>query len=199
MTALSFAAGQLVAPVSSRDHQLGEPTAPLTLVEYADFECSYCGGAYHVVKALERQLGRRLRVVFRHFPLAVVHPHAELAAEAAEAAAAQRQFWRMHALLFEHQTALDGQALTNYAAALGLDLARFTRELRERVHAAHVQEDFMGGVRSGANGTPTFFINGTRHDGPYDFENLLAALENAAPSAMQEKMDEERRPSPKSP
>jgi protein-disulfide isomerase len=186
MTAPSVAA-RLVSPVTDRDHQLGAPTAPVTLVEYADFECSYCGQAYHVVKALERRLGRGLRVVYRHFPLTVVHPDAEPAALAAEAAGAQGKFWQMHGLLFEHQTALDRDALESYAAALGLDMRRFTRELEGRVHADRVREDFMGGIRSGVNGTPTFFINGLRHDGAYDLGSLLSALQKAAPSAMDER------------
>jgi protein-disulfide isomerase len=192
MTQRSSAA-RLVVPVTERDHCLGSPTAPVTLVEYGDFECAHCGQAYHVVKALVRRLGKQLRLVYRHFPLTVVHPHAELAAEAAEAAGSQNRFWQMHALLFEHQSALGGQGLLSYAASLELDLQRFAAELSEHVHAERIREDFMGGVRSGVNGTPTFFINGLRHDAPWDFGSLLSAVEAATPSVI----DERRRPIPK--
>jgi protein-disulfide isomerase len=117
--------------------------------------------------------------VFRYFSLTTVHPHAQAAAETAEAAGAQGMFWEMHYVLFEHQQALEAEALVQYAAALGLDLARFSRELAGHIHAARVREDFLSGVRSGVNGTPTFFINGVRHDGAYDFDTLLNAIESA--------------------
>ena len=149
----------------------------MTLVEYGDYECPSCGQAYPIVKELQRRLGRQLRFVFRNFPLATAHPHAERAAEAAEAAASQGQFWAMHDRLFENQNALDDEHLVQYAVALGLDESRFVSELAGHVHAARVREDFMGGVRSGVNGTPTFFINGVRHDGPFDLGALLAAIE----------------------
>src|SRR5947209_14587104 len=109
-----------------------------------------------------------MRFVFRNFPLATAHPHAEHAAEAAEAAGSQGQFWAMHDMLFENQDALDDEDLVRYAAALGLDESQFVTDLAGRAYAARVREDFMGGVRSGVNGTPTFFINGGRHDGPFD-------------------------------
>jgi protein-disulfide isomerase len=171
------AAARLVVPVSNRDHILGQVTAPVTLVEYGDYECSYCGQAHHVVKQLRQLLGRQLCFVFRHFPLTTVHPHAELAAEAAEAAGAQGKFWEIHDVLFEHQHALAPDDLVRYAAALGLDLSEFSSELARHVHAPRVREDFMGGVRSGVNGTPSFFINGVRHDGSFDFDTLLNAIE----------------------
>jgi protein-disulfide isomerase len=120
--------------------------------------------------------------VFRNFPITTSHAHAEQAAEAAEAAAAQGRYWPMHDLLFENQRRLRDQDLRGYAEQAGLDLERFDRELAEHVHAARVREDFMSGVRSGVNGTPTFFINGVRHDGSYEVEPLLAALEQAAAS-----------------
>src|SRR5262249_5192993 len=159
------------------DHALGPETAPVTLVEYGDYQCPACGQAYPIIKELLDRLGPRLRLVFRNFPLATVHPHAEGAAEAAEAAGAQGQFWAMHDVLFENQDALGGEDLVAYASALGLDESRFVGELTDRVHAARVREDFVGGVRSGVNGTPTFFINEGRHDGPFDLDSLLEAVE----------------------
>ena len=173
------AAARLSMPVGERDHILGPPGAPVTLVEYGDYECPHCGAAHPVVKRLQRELGSRLRVVYRHFPLTTVHPHAEPAAEAAEAAGAQGRFWEMHDVLFEHQQALEYEGLIGYAAALGLDQARVVNELALHVHAPRVREDFMSGVRSGVNGTPTFFINGVRHDGTYDFASLAAAVGDA--------------------
>jgi protein-disulfide isomerase len=125
-------------------------------------------------------MGERLRFVFRNFPITTSHAHAEQAAEAAEAAAGQGTFWPMHDLLFENQRRLRDQDLRGYAEQAGLDVERFDSELAEHVHAARVREDFMSGVRSGVNGTPTFFINGARHDGSYEVEPLLAALEQAA-------------------
>jgi protein-disulfide isomerase len=171
------AAARLAVPVSDRDHILGRITAPVTLVEYGDYECPYCGQAHHVVKQLRQLLGHQLCFVFRHFPLTTVHPHAQHAAEAAEAAEAQGKFWEMHYVLFEHQHALNPDDLVRYAAALGLDLSQFTSELARHVYAPRVREDFMSGVRSGVNGTPSFFINGVRHDGSSDFETLLNAIE----------------------
>jgi protein-disulfide isomerase len=171
---------QLILPVSERDHSQGPATAPVTLVEYGDYECPYCGAAYPIVKEIQQRLGDRLRFVFRNFPITTAHPHAELAAEAAEAAGAQGKFWEMHDALFEHQRALDDGHLERCAGAVGLDVERFDREMEDRVYAGRVREDFMSGVRSGVNGTPTFFINGRRHDGSYDLETLLAAIEAAA-------------------
>lgn len=175
---------RLAVPVGERDHVLGPLAAPVTLVALGDYQCRHCGQAYHIQNAIERRMTRRLRIVYRHFPLSVSHPRAEVAAEAAEAAGAQGKFWQMHALLFENQGELDDAALLRYAAHLDLDLLRFRRELGERVYADRVREDFMVGIRSGANGTPTFFINGVRYDGPQDFTTLLQALEAASPPAI---------------
>jgi protein-disulfide isomerase len=171
---------RLTLPVGARDHSQGPADAPVTLVEYGDFECPYCGRAYPIVKALQRRLGDRLRFVFRNFPLTNVHPHAAHAAEAAEAAAAQGRYWEMHDRLFERQRALDDAHLQRYAADIGLDVAHFAAELEAGRHRARVQEDFLSGVRSGVNGTPTFYINGVRHDDSYALDVLLAALERAA-------------------
>ena len=156
---------RLTPPVSDRDHIQGPLAAPVTLVEYGDYECPHCGKAYPIVQAVQRRLGDRLRFVFRNFPLAESHPHARRAAEAAEAAAAQGRFWRMHDMLFEHQHALEDADLVHYAEMLQLDVERFSRELRDGAYAQRVSDDVHGGARSGVNGTPTFFVNGVRYDG----------------------------------
>jgi protein-disulfide isomerase len=171
------ASARLVNQVGESDHALGPETAFVTLVEYGDYQCPACGQAYPIVKELLARLGQRVRFVFRNFPLATVHPYAEGAAEAAEAAGVQGRFWDMHDVLFEHQEALGGEDLVAYGSALGLSESRFVRELTEHVHAARVREDFKGGVRSGVNGTPTFFINDWRHDGSFDLDSLLGAVE----------------------
>jgi protein-disulfide isomerase len=170
----------LTVPVSQRDHIAGPTTAIVTLLEYGDYQCPHCGMAHPVVKQIRRSpLGRWLRFAYRHFPLTTIHPFAEPAAEAAEAAGEQGLFWDIHDLLFENQERLDPDCLLEFAAALELDVPRFTQELSARRYAPRVREDFMSGVRSGVNGTPTFFVNGVRHDGSYDFESLSAAIESA--------------------
>ena len=173
----------LTPPVSADDHRAGSDDAPVTLVEYGDYECPHCGVAYPVVQEIRRILGPDLRFVFRNFPLAQIHPHAQRAAEAAEAAAAQGEFWGMHDLLFENQDALEESDLLRYAAALSLDGERFARELSAGLYADRVRRDFRSGVKSGVNGTPTFFINGVRHDAPWDLPTLLAAVEAATAAA----------------
>ena len=170
---------RLTVPVNESDHALGASSAPVTLVEYGDFECPHCGRAYYVTKSLKVRLGPQLRVIYRHFPLATVHPHAGRAAEAAEAAAAQGTFWPMHDWLYEHQESLDDGSLVRAGAQLGLDRRRLIDELGRGVHAPRVREHFMSGVRSGVNGTPTFFINGWRHNGGYDFDTLFEAVQRA--------------------
>jgi protein-disulfide isomerase len=173
----------LSLPVTEdRDHIEGPAEAAVTLVEYGDYECPYCGAAYPIIKEVQARMGERLRFVFRNFPITTSHPHAEQAAEAAEAAAGQGRFWQMHDLLFENQRRLADQDLHAYAENLGLDVGLFDEELAEHAHAERVREDFMSGVRSGVNGTPTFYINGVRHDDSYEVETLLAALERAAAS-----------------
>ena len=175
----------LTLPVSEdRDHIQGPPDAAVTLVQYGDYECPYCGAAYPIIKEVQARMGERLRFVFRNFPITTSHPHAEQAAEAAEAAAGQGKFWQMHDLLYENQRRLRDQDLRAYAEKLGLDVELFDKELGEHVHAGRVHEDFMSGVRSGVNGTPTFYVNGARHDDSYDIETLLAALERAAASEL---------------
>jgi protein-disulfide isomerase len=171
----------LTLPVAAdRDHVQGPAGAAVTLLEYGDYECPYCGAAYPIVKEVQSRMGDGLRFVFRNFPITTSHPHAEQAAETAESAAAQGRFWEMHDLLYENQARLRDPDLRGYAESLGLDVDRFDRELAEHVHATRVREDFMSGVRSGVNGTPTFYINGVRHDDSYDLETLLAALERVA-------------------
>ena len=174
-------AAELTQPVSDdRDHIQGPADAPVTFVEYGDYECPYCGAAYPIIKEVQSRMGDRLRFVFRNFPISTSHPHAEQAAEAAEAAASQGKFWEMHDLLYENQEHLDDADLHRYADQLGLDVGVFDEELAEHVHAERVREDFMSGVRSGVNGTPTFYVNGARHDGGYQLGELLAALEDSA-------------------
>jgi protein-disulfide isomerase len=164
---------------SSRDHVLGSETARVTLLEYGDFECPYCRTAHPVTKEAMRILRNKFRFAYRHFPLTQAHPHAGLAAEAAEAAGAQERFWQMHDLLLQNQHSLRLPDLLVYAQMLGLDLDRFGADLQHHVHAPRVREDFMSGVRSGVNGTPTFFINGVRYNGSWDLEALLQALRSA--------------------
>ena len=164
-----------------RDHIRGPADAPLTLVEYADFQCPFCSRATGVVDALRERFGDDLRYVFRHLPLVDVHPEAAWAAEAAEAAAAQGAFWEMHDRLFSHSNQLDPASLLAHAAALGLDIERFSRELGAGAHAAHVREDVASAEASGATGTPTFFANGRRQVGRYDQEALAAALTGERP------------------
>jgi len=168
---------QLRQPVSDQDHRQGPDDAPVQLVEYGDYECSYCGRAYTIVKAVQERLGQRMQLVFRNFPLSTIHPSAELAAEAAEAAGAQGRFWEMHDALFENQTELGADLVIALAQGLALDLPRYMRELSERVYKERVQRDFLGGVRSGVNGTPTFFVNGIRYDNPVEVDSLTAMLE----------------------
>ena len=169
----------LVVPVDDgRDHIRGPEKAPVTVVEYGDFECPYCGLAEPAVRELLRDFGD-VRYVWRHLPLTDVHPHAQLAAEATEAAARQGAFWEMHDLLLEHQGALTVRDLMGYAASLGLDTERFTADLRKHVGAARVAEDTDSADLSGVSGTPTFFVNGMRHYGAYDIETLSKAVKLA--------------------
>jgi protein-disulfide isomerase len=181
MTQARRARARLVLPVSEeRDHIRGPREAAVTLVEYGDYECPFCGQAYYVVKDLEQRAGNLMRFVFRNFPLTTVHPHAERAAEAAEAAGAQGKFWEMRGCLYENQQALEDGDLLEYAALVGLDIDRFVRDMRDGRYLDRIRTDFLSGVRSGVNGTPTFFINNVRHDGPWEFVSLMTALEEAA-------------------
>jgi protein-disulfide isomerase len=167
---------QLAQPVTEDDHIAGPMDAPLTLVEYGDFECPHCRAAHPVVKQIQSVLGDTLRFVYRHFPLAEIHAHAERAAEASESAGAQGAFWEMHDVIFENQDALTNRDLIRYAAAIDIDAQQVAEDLDSGTWQPRVRRDFVSGVRSGVNGTPTFFINGMRHDGPFDAQSLLAAL-----------------------
>ena len=162
----------------ARDHVRGAVDGRVTLVEYGDFQCPYCGDAYPVVRALLKDYDR-LRFVFRHMPLPDLHPRAPAAAEAAEAAGAQGHFWDMHDRLFENQHALSDEQLREHAAALGLDVERFDRELCEGVHTERVQEDLRGGAQSGIPSTPRFFVNGAIHLGSANEPELRRVIEAA--------------------
>jgi protein-disulfide isomerase len=170
----------LKIPVTSADHIQGDAHAPAILVEYGDYECPHCGIAFPIVKQVQEHFGRRLGFVFRNFPLNEIHPHAEDAAEAAEFAAAEKRFWEMHDALFENQDALELSMLLELANELGLSVEALDRALGDGKYTPRVREDFRGGVRSGVNGTPTFFINGVRHDDSFDLDTMLAAIEDAA-------------------
>ena len=160
----------------ARDHVRGAAEARVTLVEYGDFQCPYCGDAYPVVQELVERYGDSLRFVFRHMPLADLHPRAPAAAEAAEAAGAQGRFWEMHDRLFTHQLELTDADLREHAAAIELDLDRFDRELDEGIHRARVEEDFRSGVRSGTPSTPRFFVNGLMHLGSPSYPELAERI-----------------------
>ena len=170
----------LAGPVDAeRDHNRGRADAPVTLIEYGDFECPYCGQAEAVLRELLRDARDDVRYVWRHLPLMDVHPSAELAAQASEAAAAQGAFWEMHDVLLEHQDALTMPDLLRYAGELELDVERFNDELERQVHAPRVAEDVDGADRSTVSGTPTFFVNGRRHYGAYDIDALKQAVRGA--------------------
>jgi protein-disulfide isomerase len=169
----------LALPVGNRDHIQGLSSAIVTLMEYGDYQCPFCGDAYPIIKRIQKHFGEQLGFAFRNFPLARIHAYAERAAEAAEAADGQGKFWEMHDYLFEHQGALDAENLVRAAGMLGLDRVRFDREVAEHVYAGRVQEDIQSGIDSGVGGTPTTFINGVRNDGEDDFETLKAKIEEA--------------------
>jgi protein-disulfide isomerase len=173
---------KLTLPVSQDDHKWGPMTAAVTLVEYGDYECTHSRQAYAFIRENRQRLGDRLCFVFRNFPVSQIHAQAQHAAEAAEAAGAQNRFWEMHDKMFANQQALANGYLVEYADGLGLDTSRFLRDMSSHAYAERVREDFMSGMQSGVNGTPTFFINGVRHDGPWDVETLLTAVEKASAS-----------------
>jgi protein-disulfide isomerase len=173
-----FQLGKLVVPVGPDDHVQGPANAPVTLVEYGDYECPFCGEAFVVVQEVQALFGDTLRFVFRNFPLTSVHPHAREAAFAAEAAGMQGAFWPMHDRLYENQDALDVPDLVAHAEALGLDMEAFERDFGSSAVQERVRRDFLGGVRSGVNGTPTFFVNGVRHEGSYRLDELARAIES---------------------
>lgn len=166
----------LRVPTGSHDHFQGNLQAPLILVEYGDYQCPACGEAYPIVKQLQREFGLELCFVFRNFPLTEVHPQAMEAAETAEFAGANGQFWLAHDALYENQDALDSMLYERLVNTLGLSSAAWRKALEMGEERRKIHDDFMGGVHSGVNGTPTFFINGERHDGGFDFASLYEAL-----------------------
>src|SRR5262245_50824533 len=170
---------RLTLPVGERDHMRGADAPRVTLLEYGDFECPQCGEAYPIVKELEQRYAGALRLVFRHFPLTNAHPHAQHAAEAAEWAASQGAFWPMHDALYEHQKRLSDTHMLNIAYSLGLDAPELEHAWHGHKFFAHVKEDFLSGIKSEVKGTPTFFVDGVRHQGGWDLDSLGAALERA--------------------
>jgi protein-disulfide isomerase len=169
---------KLSVPAGDKDHRQGNPEAACTLIEYGDYQCPSCGQAFPIVKRLQKHFGKRLSFIFRNFPLSQMHPFAESAAEAAEFAGAQGKFWEMHDLLYENQNRLGEEGLLEeLAEELGLARKSLLQALESKEFQARVRADFSGGVRSGVNGTPTFFINGQRHDGAYDFASLVEAID----------------------
>jgi protein-disulfide isomerase len=173
----------LSRPVTERDHTLGPPDAPVTLLEYGDYECPHCGKAFPVLADLRHEMGDTLRFAFRHYPINLSHAHAQLVAEAAEAAGAQGRFWQMHAKLFINQDALDRQSLERYAIEIGLDVARFHMDLATGAHHERVLEDVASAEESGVSWTPTFFVNDVRFGYAPKLDGLLEALRTAAATA----------------
>jgi protein-disulfide isomerase len=167
----------LKVPVSATDHIQGDEQAPITLVEYGDYQCPHCRHAYPIVQRVQKFFGKKLRFVYRNFPLNEIHPNAESAAESAEFAAAHDRFWQMHDGIFENQDNLGLPLLLELAETLKLSSPDLQRALETSEFRPRVREDFLGGVRSGVNGTPTFFINGQRHDGPFERDDLIEAIE----------------------
>ena len=168
---------QLKVAISEHDHLQGPADAAVTLVEYGDYQCPDCVRAHPIVKLLQKRFGGSLRFAFRHFPLAQIHQFAQPAAEAAEFAAARGQFWEMHDSIYERRSPLSSELLLSLAKENGLDASAMDEALNQHTFLDRVKQDFMGGVRSGVNGTPTFFIDGKRHDDGTDFESLVAGIE----------------------
>ncbi|MDX2214317.1 MAG: DsbA family protein [Oculatellaceae cyanobacterium bins.114] len=174
--ALSPRNDRLILPVSSRDHFQGISTAKITLVEYGDYQCPDCRIAQHIITSIQQQLGDQMRFVFRHFPQSQMHPEAEHAAEAAEAAGSQNKFWEMHTHLLEHQAQLADSNLVEYAIALYLDVNQFLQEMTNDSHVARVQADIESGIQSGVIKTPTFFINDLKYNDGWGLETLFEAV-----------------------
>jgi protein-disulfide isomerase len=172
-----------VPEVTGDDHVLGPADAPVTVLEYGDYECPYCRGAARDVRRMLEQYPGQVRFVFRNFPITQLHPHAEQAAEAAEAAADQGKFWEMYDLLLQPSAALDLGALMDYAAGLGLDTARFRQEVTSGAHAAKIDKDLQDGIKSGVNATPKFYVDGERIDGKLPLEGLEDAIRSAVQAA----------------
>jgi protein-disulfide isomerase len=178
-TPLQVPTGHLNVPVDDNDHLRGPVQAPVTLVEYGDYQCPYCAAAHPIINDLLSRRPETLRFVFRHFPLTNVHPYSEVAAETAEAAGTRDRFWQMHSWLYEHQGQFQPAFVTTAVDQIGLPGNVVAREVNEHLYLDRIQRDFAGGVRSGVNGTPSFFINGTRHDGGYTLDELTAVVDAA--------------------
>ena len=167
---------QLLLPIQADDHVQGNTEARLTLVEYGDYQCPSCGDLFVTIQQLHERLAMDVRIVYRHYPLSGMHPLAQAAAEAAEAAGAQGKFWEMHHLLFGRQHELVEKVLEAYAEELTLDMSRFREDLKERTFEARVREDFKRGVANGVYGTPGLFVNGVRHNGFFDADSILETV-----------------------
>jgi protein-disulfide isomerase len=168
---------KLTPPVNEKDHVQGDAHAAIELVEYGDYQCPHCGRAYPIIKRIQKKMGKDLKFIFRNFPLSEMHPQAFTAAVATEAAARQNAFWEMHDIVFEHQDDLEPAGLVSYAKHLKLDMAKFLKDMEDNQLVEKVESDFDSGVRSGVNGTPTFFINGHRYDGTWEETQFLEYLQ----------------------
>jgi protein-disulfide isomerase len=180
MTVARWSARLTLPVMAGRDHIRGPASAAVTLLEYGDYECPCCRAAHDVLTTIQAKLQNRFCYVFRHFPLMTAHPLAQAAAEAAEAAGSQNQFWEMHDRLFSVTSPLANSQLSGAAAAMGLNLPLFRYELSQHIHLPRIREDFISGVRSGVNGTPTFYINAVRYDGEWDLASVGTAVNRAA-------------------
>lgn len=172
----------LKVPVTRDDHIHGNEKAPITLLEYGDYECGYCGAAHPVTKAVQQHFGKDLRFVFRHFPLSEVHPHALMAAQTAEMAGTHERFWEMHDLIYKNQERLNVATLAELALIVGFSATDLSNAFENTAYQAKIRGDFMSGVRSGVNGTPSFFINGRRYSGIFEFDDVLAAIDELIPN-----------------
>ncbi len=175
----------LTVPVSSRDHIQGNDSAPVTLLEYADYQCPHCGLANYIIRAVQDHYGDQLRFVFRNFPLSQIHPQAQTAAETAEFAGAHGHFWDMHDNIYQNQQRLSLPLLLQLTDALALSVFELQQTLERHEFLPRLRNDFLGGVSSGVNGTPTFFINSARHDGSYTFDDLVSEIDGRLGPASQ--------------
>jgi protein-disulfide isomerase len=170
---------KLIPPVNTADHIKGNPDSAVILVEYGDFQCPHCGAAHPIVKKIEESFQGKLAFVFRHFPLAESHPYAQAAAVASEAASIQGKFWQMHELIYDNQSKLGLEMLLQLAEHLKLDMKRFQHDFKDPKLFEKVEADFESGIKSGVNGTPSFYVNAIKYNGPYDFDSLSRAISNA--------------------
>jgi protein-disulfide isomerase len=168
----------LKPPVSDVDHQIGPSSAPIVLLEYGDYACPYCIEAYPVIEKIKENMGDSMLFVFRYFPLEAVHPNANKAALAAEAASKQREFWKMHNLLYSNQNKLEWNDILGMAKNIGLDLQKFEIDFKSQILQDKIDDDLESGLRSGVNGTPSFFINGEKYNGDWAYEEFLVFLKN---------------------